>query len=75
MSVLLEDEQLALPGIGYDRFVRYHELKALGIGFSRQHLDALEATGRFPRRVKLSARAVAWRLSDLRAWMDKRGRE
>jgi prophage regulatory protein len=75
MPTLLEDEQLELPTIGFDRFVRYNELKDYGIPFSRQHLTSLEEQGRFPKRVKLSERVVAWRLSDLRDWMAKRGRE
>jgi predicted DNA-binding transcriptional regulator AlpA len=75
MPTLLEDEQLELPGIGFDRFVRYHELKDYGIPFSRQHLASLEEQGRFPQRVKLSQGVIAWRLSELRDWMAKRGRE
>ena len=55
MSTLLEDEQLELPGIGYDRFVRYHELKDYGIPFSRQHLTTLEEQGQFPRAGQLVA--------------------
>ena len=74
MPTLLEDEQLALPEIGHDRFVRYHELRAYGISFSRQHISNLEAVGRFPARVKLSERAIAWRLSELRDWMANRVR-
>jgi predicted DNA-binding transcriptional regulator AlpA len=69
------DNQLELPGIGYDRFVRYHELKDYGIPFSRQHIASLEEQGRFPRRVNLSPRVIAWRLSSLRAWMATRGQE
>jgi predicted DNA-binding transcriptional regulator AlpA len=75
MPTLLEDELLELPGIGFDRFVRYPELKDYGIPFSRQHLATLEEQGRFPRRVNLSQRVIAWRLSELRDWMAKRGRE
>jgi predicted DNA-binding transcriptional regulator AlpA len=75
MPTLLEDEQLELAGIGFDRFVRYHELKDYGIPFSRQHLATLEEQGRFPQRVKLSPRVIAWRLSELRDWAAKRGRE
>jgi predicted DNA-binding transcriptional regulator AlpA len=75
MPILLEDPQLVLPEIGYDRFVRYHELKDYGIPFSRQHLSNLEEQGRFPPRVKLSPRIIAWRLSELKDWMAKRGRE
>jgi hypothetical protein len=49
MPTLLDDPQLALPEIGFDRFVRYHELKSLGISFSRQHLTALKNRADFHR--------------------------
>jgi prophage regulatory protein len=71
----VKTKQHELSRAAYDRFVRYRDLKDLGIPFSRQHLDVLEDLGRFPRRVKLSDRIVAWRLSELQAWMDERGRE
>jgi prophage regulatory protein len=74
-DAILSDDQLELPGTGYDPFVRYHQLKPMGIPYSRQHLTVLEAEGRFPKRVKLSERVVAWRLSEIRDWMAKRGRE
>jgi predicted DNA-binding transcriptional regulator AlpA len=70
-----DDRQLELDEIGYDPFVRYHQLKPMGIPFSRQHLNLLESRGEFPKRVKLSARVIAWKLSELRAWMAQRGRE
>jgi predicted DNA-binding transcriptional regulator AlpA len=73
-TVITEAEQLELP-LGGERFVRYPELKPLGIPFSRQHLTTLEAEGRFPRRVKLSERVIAWRFSEILEWMNTRGRE
>jgi predicted DNA-binding transcriptional regulator AlpA len=67
-------QQLTLPDIGgLDRFVRYDELKPLGIPYSRQHLATLEANGQFPARVHLSERVIAWRLSDVVGWMNSRG--
>jgi prophage regulatory protein len=71
MSIVSPD-QLALPEIGADRFVRYHELKDYGVPYSRQHLTILESRGDFPKRVKLSERVIAWRLSELRRWMTTR---
>ena len=38
-------------------------------GLSRTTLWRLERAGRFPRRVKLSTRAVGWRASDVEAWI------
>jgi predicted DNA-binding transcriptional regulator AlpA len=73
-DTIIDDRQLELSGIGYDAFIRYHQLAQLGIPYSRQHLTVLEDRGEFPKRVKLSARVIAWRLSEIRNWMAKRSR-
>ena len=39
-------------------------------GLSRSSIYAKIAEGSFPRPVQIGARAVAWRASDIRAWMD-----
>jgi predicted DNA-binding transcriptional regulator AlpA len=65
------EDQLELPLAG-ERYLRYDELKLHGIGFSRQHLANLEVRGLFPRRFKLSDRAVAWKLSEIRDWINSR---
>lgn len=39
-------------------------------GLSRSSIYAKMADGTFPRPVQIGARAVAWRASDIRAWMD-----
>ena len=41
-------------------------------GLSRSTLYHLISVGMFPRPVKLSARAVAWRESDIEAWIEAR---
>lgn len=41
-------------------------------GYSRTHLYRLEAAGLFPRRVRLSHWRVAFRLSDIEAWLKSR---
>lgn len=41
-------------------------------GLSKSHLYALIRRGDFPAPLKLSARAVAWRESDVMAWLDSR---
>ena len=38
-------------------------------GLSRSSIYAKIAEGTFPRPVQIGARAVAWRSSDIRAWM------
>lgn len=42
--------------IGYDQLAPEY-----GVRFSRVHLRRLEAEGKFPRRVKVSSKRVAWR--------------
>lgn len=54
-----------------NRFVREAECKQI-TGLSRTRRWELERESKFPKRVKLSERAVAWRLSDLMNWMEER---
>lgn len=54
-----------------DRFVREAECKEI-TGLSRTRRWELEKEGKFPVRIKLSERAVAWRLSSLMQWMEER---
>jgi prophage regulatory protein len=56
-----------------DRNVRLREVERI-TGLSRSSVYRLEAAGQFPRRVKLSARASAWKLSELQAWSSTRPR-
>jgi len=55
-----------------DRFVREAECKQI-TGLSRTRRWELEQVGKFPKRIKLGERAVAWRLSDLMNWMEALG--
>ena len=41
-------------------------------GLSRSSIYRLEAIGQFPKRVRLSERAVAWREEDLVKWSETR---
>lgn len=53
------------------RLIRRPELEAM-TGLPKSTLyDHLQA-GTFPAPVKLSARSVAWRLSDVEAWIESR---
>ena len=54
-----------------NRFVREAECKQI-TGLSRTRRWELEKEGKFPKRIKLSERAVAWQLSDLMIWMEER---
>jgi len=44
-------------------------------GFSRSLLYSEMDEGRFPRPVKIAARAVAWRESDIAAWQAQRSND
>lgn len=40
------------------------------VPFSARHLYRLEAAGKFPKRVKISTRKVAYRDSEIRKWLE-----
>ena len=43
------------------RLLRFPDLKTeKGVPYTRAHLDRLEKDGKFPQRVRLSSRTVAW---------------
>lgn len=50
------------------RVLRRPEVRAR-TGLSDTRIDELEALGRFPRRVQLSARAVAWVECEIQGWL------
>jgi len=54
-----------------DRFIREGEIKAL-TGLSRSTRWRLEHAGQFPRRCRISPGAVAWRESEIAAWIEDR---
>jgi len=54
-----------------ERLIRLPEVKAM-TGASEVSLWRWERNGKFPRRLKISERLVAWRLSEILAWMNER---
>jgi len=56
-----------------DRLLRFPEVQER-VGLSRTHIWRLERTGEFPQRVKLGPRCVAWRASEIEAWIESRTR-
>lgn len=42
------------------------------VKYSPQHIARLEAAGRFPKRLRLGQNRVAWLLSEVEEWIDKR---
>jgi prophage regulatory protein len=57
------------------RLINFKELRAIGIGFSREHLWRLEAKGQFPRRVKLGFQKTAWFEDEILKWLAERADE
>jgi prophage regulatory protein len=54
-----------------DRFARVPEVERV-TGLSRTTIWRLERQNEFPRRRRLSANAVGWLESEIRAWMSER---
>jgi prophage regulatory protein len=55
------------------RFLRFPELKsAKGIPFSRAHVWRMERANKFPHRVFLAERTVAWAESEIDDWLAAR---
>ena len=57
-----------------ERLITADELSTI-VPFPRVHLGRLEKAGRFPRRLKIGERRVAWRLSDVLQWIEDRAEE
>lgn len=51
------------------KYVRYADLKARGIPWSRMHVDRLEKAGKFPKRIRLGDNTVAWLECEIEAWL------
>ena len=51
-----------------DRLLRRPDVEAV-TGLSRSSLYAKMDSGDFPRPVRIGARAVAWRASDIQEWL------
>ena len=53
------------------KIVRFKELKKR-VGYSRTHVDRLEAAGKFPKRIFLGPASVGWIDSEIDAWIAER---
>ena len=58
-----------LPNVGY---IRQSQLIPVILPFSSATLWRKVKSGDFPSPVKLSERITAWRVEDIRAWMQER---
>lgn len=53
------------------RYLRFPAVKAR-VSFSRMHIDRLEKAGKFPKRVRIGERTVAWVEQEINAWVEAR---
>ncbi|MBM7059331.1 AlpA family phage regulatory protein [Pseudomonas sp. UL073] len=60
-----------VAAVQQDRFLRFGAVAEM-IGLSRSTVWRMEQEGKFPKRVQLGSKSVAWRQSDLNAWMSAR---
>ncbi|EBY8083581.1 AlpA family phage regulatory protein [Salmonella enterica] len=65
-SILTENDVKNFSDL--DRMIKEPECKRM-TSYSRSGLDKAEKENRFPKRVKIGPRAVAWRLSEVQAWI------
>ena len=56
------------------RLLSWPQLEKL-VPYTRQHLSRLEKLDRFPRRIMLGERRVAWLEDEVRAWVEARAAE
>jgi prophage regulatory protein len=59
-------------GLNPSRLVRLRELRAI-VGLSRTTIFRMVNEGRFPKPVKLSTHASAWRMAEVLAWQESLG--
>ncbi len=52
--------------------LNYEDLKRLGIDASKTNLWRMERQGRFPRRIRLSYRKIAWDANEIQEWLQAR---
>ncbi len=57
-----------------DAILRWPDVHDL-VGLSRSTIWRLAAAGQFPRPIKIGRRAVGWRTSDVRDWLQSRSPE
>ena len=50
------------------RVISQRELSEM-IPFTRQHILRLEKAGKFPRRIQIGTRRVAWIYAEIEAWV------
>ena len=54
-----------------DEFITFADLKKY-VPYSKRHLYRLEASGDFPRRLRVGPKKTVWLLSAIVAWIEKK---
>jgi predicted DNA-binding transcriptional regulator AlpA len=57
---------------GMMKLLRFSELQAHGIPWTRAHIDRQERSGKFPRRVHLGDATIAWVAEEIDAYVATR---
>jgi prophage regulatory protein len=72
MTINSQSSQLREPALSTEiRFLRLPEV-CNRVGLQRSQIYAMERAGKFPHRVKLTARASVWRSDEIAAWIEQR---
>jgi prophage regulatory protein len=45
------------------------------VPYSRSHIDRLERSGNFPRRLKIGPQRIAWLSAEIDQWIEERAKE
>ncbi|WP_434619323.1 helix-turn-helix transcriptional regulator [Azospirillum sp. B2RO_4] len=53
------------------KLLRFPEVQAR-VGYTRVHIDRLERDDKFPKRVQIGTRAVAWVESEIEDWLRRK---
>lgn len=72
MSANSAPERGFLPASGY---IRQNQLIPSIVPVSSATLWRMVKTGEFPKPIKLTKRCTAWKVEDIRAWMEARNSE
>lgn len=54
------------------KFLEYHELKSLGVPYSKSHLYHLMKEDKFPSPINLSDNTVRWLQTDIEKWIKEK---
>lgn len=73
-SVVCSGNELKSPELKKLLYSR-SDIKSIGVWLSNTQLLRLEAAGKFPRRMRLSAGSVCWDADEIHAWVERKKEE